>query len=167
VSAPETVFVALGSNLGNSLDTISRAMLALQYLSDEPLLKSSFWRSAPVDCPPGSPHFINAMVGLQPRQGETPESLLRRLRAIEQEFGRAPKKIQNEARVIDLDLIAFGLRIVHSAELTLPHPRATMRRFVLQPMGEIAPDFVFPSQTKTVRQLLEILPKEELQRVAV
>src|SRR5689334_70754 len=100
--------VALGSNLGNSRQIILQAMERLQGLSIEPLLKSSLWQTAPVDCPPGSPRFVNAAVGLVPREGETPESLLAKLQAIEKKFGRQAKKILNEPRPLDLDLIVFG-----------------------------------------------------------
>jgi 2-amino-4-hydroxy-6-hydroxymethyldihydropteridine diphosphokinase len=91
------VFVALGSNLGDSRRIILDAMARLQEFSDQPMLKSSLWRTSPVNCPPGSPAFVNAVVGLVPRAGETPESLLRKLRALEKEFGRAPK-ISSAAR---------------------------------------------------------------------
>jgi 2-amino-4-hydroxy-6-hydroxymethyldihydropteridine diphosphokinase len=155
MSIPETAFVALGSNLGNSIEIVQSAMEQLQSLSGKPLLKSSLWQSAPVDCPPGSPPFVNAVAGLEPREGETPGTLLRQLRALEEKFGRQTKKIPNEPRLLDLDLIAFGLRAINSPDLILPHPRAHLRWFVLQPLGEIAPDFVLPGQAKTVRQLLQ------------
>ena len=152
------VVVALGSNLGNSHQTVLTAMEALQEFSDTPLLRSSLWQTTPVDCPPGSPNFVNAVVGFTARPEETPDTLLPRLQAIEQTFGRTPKTIQNEPRALDLDLIAFGDETRSTPELTLPHPRAHQRRFVLQPLSEIAPDLVLPSQTKTVKQLLEELP---------
>jgi 2-amino-4-hydroxy-6-hydroxymethyldihydropteridine diphosphokinase len=146
--------VALGSNLGDSRQIILRAMDRLQELSDAPLLKSPLIETEPVDCPPGSPNFVNAVAGLVPRAGETPESLLARLQALEKEFGRQPRKIRNAPRSLDLDLIAFGNETRTTKELTLPHPRAHLRRFVLQPLAEIAPDLVLPGQTKTVAQLL-------------
>src|SRR5882724_9181265 len=148
------VFIALGSNLGDSQQIILQAMTRLQTLSTQPLLKSSLWQTTPVDCPTGSPPFINAVVGLQPPPGETPESLLQKLKALEKEFGRQPKKVLNEARPLDLDLIAFGQETRATPELVLPHPRAHLRRFVLQPLAEIAPDFILPGQRKTVAQLL-------------
>jgi len=155
-------FVALGSNLGDSRRTIRDAMARLQSLSDEPILKSSLWQTSPVDCPPGSPNFVNAMVGLVPRAGETPESLLKKLRELEKDFGRVPKMVLNEPRPLDLDLIAFGAETRHSRDLILPHPRAHERRFVLQPLNEIAPDLVLPGQRKTVSQLLAELPAGEM-----
>jgi 2-amino-4-hydroxy-6-hydroxymethyldihydropteridine diphosphokinase len=154
-------FIALGSNLGDSPRLISSAMDRLQQFSLKPLLRSSLWRSDPVDCPPGSPPFINAVVGLVPRPGETPESLLSALQALEKEFGRQPKTLLNEPRPLDLDLIVFGPATRQTPPLTLPHPRAHLRRFVLEPLAEIAPDFVLAGQRKTVRQLLGGLGKEQ------
>ena len=156
--------IALGSNLGDSGALLRDAMVRLQDFSDEPLLKSSLWQTTPVDCPPGSPQFLNAVIGVVPRNGETPESLLTKLLALEREFGRTPKKIHNEPRPLDLDLIAFGDELRRTPELTLPHPRAHLRRFVLQPLSEIAPDLVFPGQTKTVMELLDRLPADDVAR---
>jgi len=154
------VFIALGSNLGDARQNILRAMARLRTLSDEPILRSSLWQSKPVDCPPGSPKFVNAVVGLVLQNGETPESLLTQLQTLEKEFGRQPKKILNEPRVMDLDLLAFGPETTVSPDLVLPHPRALARRFVLQPWSEIAPDFIFPGRNKTVAELLRELAEQ-------
>ena len=150
-------FIALGSNLGDPRGAVLQALERLQQYSDYPLLRSSLWETSPVDCPAGSPPFINAVAGLTPRRAETPESLLERLQALEREFGRLPKKVLNEPRPLDLDLIAFGSLTRSSERLKLPHPRAHQRHFVLGPLNEIAPDLVLPGQTKRVRELLEEL----------
>lgn len=152
------VVVALGANLGDCRANILRGMGRLEALSAGPLLRSSLWQTAPVDCPEGSPVFVNAVVAFVPRRGARPEWLLACLKKIEKEFGRKPKKVLNEPRPLDLDLIAFGSETRASRELTLPHPRAHQRRFVLEPLSEIAPDLVLPGQGKTVLQLLEGLP---------
>ena len=154
-------FVALGSNLGNSVQIVRPALKRLQELSPRPLLKSSLWQTSPVNCPPGSPLFVNAVVGLVPQAGETPESLFAKLKALERESGRQPKEIHNEPRLLDLDLIAFGGDRRATEQLTLPHPRAHQRRFVLQPLSEIAPDFILPVQTKFVLELLAELRSDE------
>ena len=154
-------FVALGANLGDAIENILRAFQRLQELSVQPLLRSSLWETAPVDCPPGSAPFINAAVRLAPRPTETAESLLARLQAIEREFGRKPKKLLNEPRMLDLDLIAFGQETRQTPELILPHPRAHLRRFVLQPLSEIALDLVLPGRSETIGQLLQELPPDE------
>ena len=160
-SAATKVIIALGSNLGDSRRIILEAMVRLQKLSNRPLLKSSLWQTSPVNCPPNSPLFVNAVVGFAPQKNETPESLLQKLRALEKEFGRQAKKVLNEPRPLDLDLIAFGTETRNSPELILPHPRAHLRRFVLQPLSEIAPDLVLPGQTKSVLDLLYDLPESE------
>ena len=157
-------FVALGANLGDPKRAILEAMMHLQKLSVEPLLRSSLWQTAPVDCPPGSPRFVNAVVGLAPRPEETPQSLFAKLQTLEKNSGRKPKTILNEPRPLDLDLIAFGNERRAGKTLTLPHPRAHLRRFVLQPLSEIAPDFLLPGQSKTVSQLLHALPPDESMR---
>ena len=154
----EFAFVALGSNLGNSREILTNAMARLQELSTMPLLQSALLETVPVDCPPGSPNFFNAVVALTPRFRETPESLLAKLQALEKEFGRQPKKILNEARPLDLDLIAFGQETRTTPAFTLPHPRAHLRQFVLQPLAEIAPDLILPGQARNVAQLLAALP---------
>jgi 2-amino-4-hydroxy-6-hydroxymethyldihydropteridine diphosphokinase len=160
-STDELAFVALGSNLGDSVQIVRRAFDRLQTLSDAPLLRSSLWQSAPVDCPPGSPLFVNAMAGLRPRADQTPQLLLRQLQVLEAEFGRQRGKIPNEPRLLDLDLIAFGARTVDLPELVLPHPRAHLRRFVLQPLAEIAPEFVLPRQGRGAAALLKDLSSIE------
>ena len=136
-------------------------MTRLQSFSDQPILKSSLWQTSPVNCPPGSPLFVNAVVGFVPHADETLESLLEKLHKLEREFGRLPKKVLNEPRLLDLDLIAFGTETRNTPDLILPHPRAHLRRFVLQPLGEIAPDLVLPGQGKTVLQLLAELASGE------
>jgi 2-amino-4-hydroxy-6-hydroxymethyldihydropteridine diphosphokinase len=154
-------FIALGANLGEAKANILHAMDRLQEFSRQRLLKSSLWQTAPVDCPPGSPFFFNAAVGLVPQFEETPESLLAKLQAIEKEFGRQPKKDLNEARPLDLDLIAFGSQRRETKDLVLPHPRAHVRQFVLAPLAEIEPGLILPGQMESVAQLLAKLREVE------
>jgi len=152
--------IALGANLADARTALLCAMERLQEFSACRLLKSSLWQSAPVDCPPGSPNFVNAVVAFKPLKGETPESLLAKLQALEKEFGRKPKQVQNEPRPLDLDLIAFGNETRATRELMLPHPRAHLRRFVLEPLREIAPGLILPGQSETVAELLPELPPD-------
>jgi 2-amino-4-hydroxy-6-hydroxymethyldihydropteridine diphosphokinase len=153
-------FIALGSNIGDSIGNVRSAINRLQDFAAEPLRSSSLWETTPVDCPPDAPPFVNAVVAMAPLPRETPESLLLTLQSLEREFGRKPKKILNESRPLDLDLIAFDQEKRSSNELTLPHPRAHQRRFVLQPLAELAPDLVLPGQSKTVQELLCLLPPD-------
>ena len=156
-----TALVALGSNLGDSISLIRAALNRLQDLSLEPIGRSSLWQTAPVDCPPGSSPFTNAVAALTVREGETPESLLLKLQNLEKEFGRRPKQVMNEPRPLDLDLIAFGAEVRQMPELILPHPRAHLRRFVLQPLSEVAPNLVLPGQDRSIAELLRGLPPGE------
>jgi 2-amino-4-hydroxy-6-hydroxymethyldihydropteridine diphosphokinase len=155
------VFIALGSNLGDSSRIILKAIARMQDFSGHPLLKSSLWQTEPVNCPPGSPKFVNAVAGFIPHPEETPELLLKKLHKLEKESGRLPKTVLNEPRPLDLDLIVFGSETRNTPELILPHPRAHSRRFVLQPLSEIAPDLVWPGQGRTVLELLAELPDDE------
>ena len=153
--------IALGSNLGDSKKIVLDALTQLQTFSELPILISSLWQTTPVDCPPESPKFVNAVAGLYPRETATPLGLLRELHRMERQFGRRPKKMLNEPRPLDLDLIAFGRETCSSPELILPHPRAHLRRFVMQPLMEIAPELVLAGQGRTVAELLAGLPDDE------
>jgi len=161
MSTTATAIIALGSNVGDSPTILRRAIERLSPLSSTPLVKSSFWQTTPVDCPPGSPPFVNAVVAITPFGGETAESLLAKLLALEKEFGRKPKQVRNEPRRLDLDLITFGDETRQTPGLTLPHPRAVERRFVLQPLSEIAPGLILPNQKRSVAQLLASLNSGE------
>lgn len=147
--------VALGSNLGDSQATVLKAMERLQAFSESPILRSGLLKTSPVDCPPDSPDFVNAVVAFPPRADETPEALLEKLLNLELEFGPRPRVVVNAPRHLDLDLIAIGDETRDTPELTLPHPRAHLRRFVLEPLAEIAPDLILPGLTETVADLLK------------
>lgn len=94
--------------------------------------------------------------------GETPESLLAKLQALELEFGRQPKLRINEARLLDLDLIAFASEMRSTPPLTLPHPRAHLRRFVLEPLHELAPELTLPGHSQSISQYLAALTSAEV-----
>lgn len=82
------------------------------------------------------------------------------MQAIERQFGRRPKQVLNEPRPLDLDMLTFGGIVSGDPQLTLPHPRAATRSFVLTPWAEIAPEFVVPGIGRTVAELLAALPKD-------
>ena len=156
-----TAYISLGSNMGDSEGILRRAMDRLADYSAAPIRKSSLWQTTPVDCPPGSPQFVNAVAGMTPPPSQTPEALLEKLQQLEKEFGRKAKVVVNEPRRLDLDLICFGNATRVSTRLTLPHPRAVTRRFVLAPLAEIAPDLVLPGQKRSIAQLLAELDSPE------
>jgi len=161
MNAP-VAYIALGSNVGDSPTILGRAMAQLEKLSRKPLVRSSLWQTTPVDCPPGSPTFVNAVVALIPLPEENAWSLLTKMLAMEKEFGRLQKKVRNEPRRLDLDLISYGDEISTRPEIILPHPRAHERRFVLQPLNEIAPNMILAGQRRTVAQLLAVLVSKEI-----
>ncbi len=161
VNPEHLCLISLGSNLGNPVTNIQNAFSELKKLSNVPIQKSSLWKSAPVDCPPDSPDFMNAAIAFEPLENETPESLLTKLQQIEIQFGRQPKAILNEPRPLDLDLIAFKNETRSTETLTLPHPRFHQRRFVLEPLNEIAPLAILPNQTQSITQLLAALDTNE------
>ncbi len=163
---PTTAFVALGSNLGDPSVQVRRAIERLREAAPDGFVSSSLWDSAPIDCPPGSPRFVNAVVRMSGSNWGTPEAFLRHLQQWEKEFGRRPKSVMNEARSLDLDLIAWGDEVRNGPDLVLPHPRAHLRRFVLEPLREIAPDLMLPGTGRSVSQLLAELPADpDLRRI--
>lgn len=135
-------WVALGANLprggADPAETLRAVLPELQALATGPLLVSAFYESDPKDCPPGSPRYVNAVAGFLPRPGEMPESLLERLQELERRFGRVRSGVVNEARTLDLDLLAFADARRDTPRLILPHPRAHERRFVLEPWLDVA-----------------------------
>ena len=163
--APKMAFVALGGNLGDAAGTMRLAAAEIADWSRGPALGSSLWRTEPVDCPPGSPPFLNAVLGLQAKPGTTPESLLAELLALEARLGRTRSGLANAPRVIDLDLIAFGTETSNTPMLVLPHPKSHERAFVLAPLAEIAPGLVLPGQQQTVAELLAALGQAEVSKL--
>lgn len=153
-------FIGVGSNIGadaeGPAEVVKRAIHALESLSDLPLAVSSLWASEPIDCPPGSPSFINAVVALRSRQCDALE-VLRVLQNIEEGFGRTRSGVVNEARTLDLDLLSFANVELATSILTLPHPRLHLRRFVLAPLQELAATLVLPGFSQSVSSLLAAL----------
>src|SRR5215203_7369095 len=115
----EVAIIALGSDVGDSPGILRRAMERLAELSIRPIMKSSLWQTTPVDCPPGSPPFVNAVVELALPETQNAEALLDQLQSLERQFGRRPKTILNEPRPMDLDLIAFGQQTLETPRLAL------------------------------------------------
>ena len=154
-------FVSLGANLATSAGgpavTVQRAFESLCALSDSPLLVSSLWQTAPLECPEGSPLFVNAVAAFVASESD-PVALLRELLRLEKDAGRKRGLQRNEARILDLDLLLFADQVRKTTVLELPHPRLAERRFVLAPLAEIAPDMHIPGCSLTVAELLERLP---------
>lgn len=153
--------IALGSNLGERETRIQQAFSFLQELSaNGDFLRSSVWRSDPVDCPPGSGQFLNAVAEID--WNRSPEDLLAALLAFEGKSGRLPpgKRLRNSPRPIDLDLLYCGNLVRNTSELILPHPRLTSRFFVLGPLAEIRPELRLPGASRTIQELYDELIKD-------
>ncbi len=143
--------IALGSNLG---DRAAHLQAACALLPAHQL--SAIYDTAPVDCPPGSQPFLNAVVELEwPHSAADLHALTQR---IESQLGRPDERDHHAPRVIDLDLLTFGQEIIATDHLRIPHPRLHLRRFVLQPLAELAPTLLLPGHTQTIAQLLAALP---------
>jgi 2-amino-4-hydroxy-6-hydroxymethyldihydropteridine diphosphokinase len=146
--------VALGSNLGDRLDNLRAARQQICDLTDiqPPILASPIYESDPVDCEPGAPKFLNAVVEFG--YNGDPLQLLKKLKSVEDALGRPPEHARNVSRQIDIDLLYIGDTKINDRELELPHPRMYLRKFVLQPLADIRPELILPRQAKTVRELL-------------
>ena len=158
-----TAIVSIGSNLpsrfGSPAATVEQAVESLKALSSGPLVVSSIYRTAAVDCAPATPDFFNAIVAFSPCAGLQAGALLRELFKIEAAFERKRGELPNLPRTLDLDLICYGTQQSDDARLKLPHPRAHQRRFVMEPLAELAPDLILPGQDVTVQALLRQLSK--------
>jgi len=140
-----TVFIGLGSNLGDPPAQIRRALQTLAVMPETRLVRgSSLYRNPPsgyLD----QPEFVNAVAEIETRLA--PRDLLEQLLAIERAHGRV-RDLPNGPRTLDLDILLYGERTVREPKLTIPHPRMVERAFVLVPLAEIAPETVVPGSAR-------------------
>jgi 2-amino-4-hydroxy-6-hydroxymethyldihydropteridine diphosphokinase len=149
----DAVLIALGSSLSGRFATrealLEAALARFPAAGLKVVKRSSWWRSASWP-DPTLPDYINALVLVETTR--PPLEALGALRRIEREFGRLRTEL-NAPRTLDLDLIAYGRKVLNSRELMLPHPRAHARLFVIGPLAEIAPDWTHPVLGETAAAL--------------
>jgi len=147
---PKTAYLSLGSNVGDREGHLRGAISRLESCGRVAAV-SSLYETEPVEFV-SQAWFLNCAVGLETEK--PPESLMIALREIERAMGR--ERIQKKGpRTIDIDILLLGNTVVDSPDLTIPHPAMDQRRFVLEPLAEIAPEERHPVLRRTVRQLLE------------
>lgn len=159
------VFVALGSNLGDTEANLRDAVTRLQPLAVGKVRGSSIWDSEPEGFSNEVPGFQNAVVGFTTRLD--PHQLLSRLQEIEREMGRVEKSHDGfVSRIIDLDIIDYEGVLIKTAELQLPHHGAADRLFVLLPLQELAPDFIFQGRSESLQALIDAAPRNTMKVVS-
>jgi 2-amino-4-hydroxy-6-hydroxymethyldihydropteridine diphosphokinase len=150
--------IGLGSNLGDRRAALEGAIAALARTPGVSVRNvSSFHETEPVGGPPGQGKYLNAAVILETTLD--PLAVLHLLQEIEAQFGRV-RTVRWGERTLDLDLLLFDDRIIDTPELVVPHPRYATRRFVLEPLAEVAPEAVDPVTKQTVAELLRRLKDE-------
>jgi len=155
------VYIALGSNLAKPVDQVNCALEALAHLPrTKRVVCSAFYRSKPLG-PQNQPDFLNAVVALDTEL--PPEELLDCTQAIEQNQGRVRKLERWGPRTLDLDMLLYGDRVIHTERLTVPHYDMKNREFMLYPLAEIAPEVVFPDG-ESLQTVLTRVPLKGLER---
>jgi 2-amino-4-hydroxy-6-hydroxymethyldihydropteridine diphosphokinase len=148
------VYLSLGSNLGDREGNLRTAIEKLKEIGN-PVDVSSFYETEPVEVASAQPWFLNCAVKLDTEK--MPRQLIAAISAVEQEMGRQRKQ-QKGPRTIDIDILLFGSSVIEIPSLTIPHPKLHQRRFVLEPLAEIAPDARHPIFKRTIRELRDGLP---------
>ncbi len=149
----KTVYLSLGSNLGDRAANLREAVRRLETLGEVAAV-SSYYETEPVEVT-GHPWFLNCVVRLETEK--MPKQLIAGLLSLEREMGRK-RGPQKTPRAIDLDILLFGSSVIETRGLTVPHPEMHRRRFVLEPLAEIAPEVRHPVLKRTIRELRGLLP---------
>lgn len=149
----KVVYLSLGSNIGDREANLHVAIEKLGELGKVAAV-SSFYETEPVETSP-QPWFLNCAVKFETEK--MPRQLIAAILSLEQSMGRQRRK-EKAPRAIDIDILLFGSSIVELPSLTVPHPRLHERRFVLEPLAEIAPDARHPVFKRTIRELRDALP---------
>ncbi|WP_430971712.1 2-amino-4-hydroxy-6-hydroxymethyldihydropteridine diphosphokinase [Sunxiuqinia rutila] len=145
------VFLLLGGNLGNKKVIFNQALALLEEAVGKIEQQSAIYETEPWGFE-SEDLFWNQVVVLETRLDA--DSLLQETQQIEYQLGRVRHGAQYSSRLIDLDILFYDQLILNQPRLEIPHPRMGERRFVLEPLAEIAPDFIHPASKKTIAQLL-------------
>ncbi len=152
-------YLSLGSNVGNREAQLREALSRLSAIGGVAKI-SSFYETEPVEFTE-QPWFLNCAVALETNQ--TPQQLMKAILRIEQHMGR--RRVEKKGpREIDIDILLFDDEVMESEELTIPHPAMAQRRFVLEPLAEIAPETRHPVTGKAVWEMLRELPEAQVVR---
>ena len=150
------VYLSLGSNLGDKESNIASSIAMLgAYIENTDIRTSSFYLSEPL-YNTNQPAFINIIVELNTLF--TPFQFLDKIHDIEKMLGRRIDREKNSPRTIDIDIVLFGDAFIQTAELTIPHSHALLRKFVLVPLAELVPEKIFPGTKHKMIDLLEKCP---------
>ncbi len=156
----KTVYLGLGSNLGERARNLSRALEGLEAADLRVVRASAVYETEPVDFR-GQAWFLNQVVEAQTEL--FPMQLLARVGRLEREMGRA-RSVPKGPRTIDIDILFFGRAVVRTARLEIPHPRIAGRRFVLAPLAELAPALRHPATHRSVLEMLAAAPQAAVRR---
>lgn len=152
-------FIALGSNLGDRRGNIERALEELRDSRMVDVIKvSKLYETDPVGGPPQD-KFLDAAAEI--RTLLTPHTLLVLLKDVEKKLGRTPTEVRCAPREIDLDILLYGSLVMNGPDLVIPHPQLHLRRFMIEPLSEIAPEAVHPVLEKTIAEIYEDNPLDK------
>jgi 2-amino-4-hydroxy-6-hydroxymethyldihydropteridine diphosphokinase len=151
------VYLSLGSNVGDRAANLEAAIEKLAEWGSVGAV-SSLYETEPVETSP-QPWFLNCAVKLDTEK--MPRQLIAAILNLEQSMGRQRRQ-PKAPRIVDIDILLFGSSVIEIPSLTIPHPRLHERRFVLEPLAEIAPDARHPVFKRTIRELRDALPAGQL-----